>query len=165
MGSTTCLAPAGAQSGEAREVTGGAGARDAEDLARGREETRTSVPARDDEEVRGPREVWLQEALGHGSFFSDGDGRERWLERRGSRGALVGRACRSRRRGVAAAGWGWNGGWDRGDPEGVVDWRRRRLDMRGSLENRVWSRNAPAIYSTRVGVNLILRSKSDGREK
>ena len=30
---------------------------------------------------------------------------------------------------------------------GVVDWRRRRLDRRGSLENRVWSRNAPVIYS------------------
>ena len=87
-----------------------------------REELRTSVPTRDDEEVRGPREVWLQEALGHGSFFSDGDGRERWLGRRGSRGALVGRACRSRRRGVAAAGWGWNGGWDRGDPEGEEGW-------------------------------------------
>ena len=35
--------------------------------ARGREETRSSVSARDDEEVRGPREVELQQALGHGS--------------------------------------------------------------------------------------------------
>ena len=91
MGSTTCWSPAGAQSDEAREVTGGGGTRDAEDLAQGREETRTSVPARDDE----ARSRWLgrrredarggtrpREATGRGARAPAGFGHRWWLGRR-----------------------------------------------------------------------------------
>ena len=38
-----------------------------EEELRGRRSSGSSVPARDDEQVRGPREVKLQQALGHGS--------------------------------------------------------------------------------------------------